>query len=353
MTDLQKIEAAFSEYSHLSQSTKDVDAIIKAAQKVYDLSLPYYGKNNPNTAASIVNLATIYAYKSKDDTHPDLRLKAWELYEQYLEIIDKIKAKKDKDYIYFYLNYLESLSLESNQQRATLHAKNIHNASQKLDYSDAEHGDIQFSIAMALYNNRDFNDAHNYFKRANKHYLNAHGPDHFKVGKSYFWMAKREMTKRRQKSAERNLLAALDVFDKNPEQGASLKQNTHAFLVALYESMGKSDAATLHCQAIAIERPKDFDQFITPLYRINPKFPPIGPRQASRLQKEPIEVLLQFDVDKNGRTSNIKVIDSDNVKFNRPSIQAARSYRYAPSVKDGELIETIGAKLNFVYGVSQ
>jgi TonB family protein len=62
--------------------------------------------------------------------------------------------------------------------------------------------------------------------------------------------------------------------------------------------------------------------------------------EFSKVQKESVNVLLEFDVDENGITKNINVIKSSNEKFNQNSIEAAERFRFAPSVEDGKIVET-------------
>ncbi len=112
--------------------------------------------------------------------------------------------------------------------------------------------------------------------------------------------------------------------------------------------MGQPEKATLHCQAVAVERPKNFDVEIDPLYRVNPKYPPSKARNGQGGY-----VLVEFDVDTNEITKDIKVIDSSSNIFEKNSLQAVSKWRYAPSVKDGELIITEGARMRIEYRIAR
>ena len=129
----------------------------------------------------------------------------------------------------------------------------------------------------------------------------------------------------------------------------ALAQSTHAFLVQVYENMDMSEESTKHCRAIAVERSMDFDAHIDPLYRKPPTFPLLKSKDINNLKREAVKVLLEFDVDENGITRNVKVLSSDNEKFDKNSIEAATKFRYAPSVKNGQIVETNGVRTQIEY----
>ena len=107
---------------------------------------------------------------------------------------------------------------------------------------------------------------------------------------------------------------------------------------------GQTDAATKHCIAASVERPLGFDRHITPLYRQAPKYP----SSAENIRKEGM-VIAEFIIDEEGFTKEIKIIESSSSTFHKPSIEAIEKFRYAPSIKDGQRLETKGVRIKMVY----
>ena len=274
-------------------------------------------------------------------------------FSQYFNILDDNKAPQDRNYIYQYMQYIGAMSSEGRSRSLKKHASKVSKIAKTLDYKLDELAEIEFFLGTNLFIDNEYLESLEYFKKANIKFTETFGPENFKSGKSAFWVAKIEMSQKKRQSAEKHFLSALNAFEKSGEKGNTLSQSTHAFLVGLYEDMRESDKATKHCRAVAEERSKDFDRFITPLYRKNPEFPNISSSQASKMKNNYVDVVLEFDVDENGITKNIEVIESDDSKFNKNSIKAAQSYRYAPSVKNGKIVETKDARVKISYRVAK
>ncbi|MEZ5758811.1 MAG: TonB family protein [Emcibacteraceae bacterium] len=353
VADKAEFQKLYAQFNDLYANSEDIDPIIEVAEKLYELAPKIYGKNSQNTAVVTYNLASLYLEKAGSAGLSDYDNKARDLFEDYFQILDKIDAPKDKNFVNQYLYYLKSIALEAYQDALPSRVKKLHIIARELDYSQNELADIEFQLGLLLFKNNDFHKSLDYFELSNANYIKSYGSEHFKVGETYFWIAKLQMGDKKRTSAETSFETALKIFDKNPELSKELKQNTHAFMVQLFEDMGLSDKATLHCQAIAEERPKDFDQYIKPIYRKNPTFPELESYEIAKLKKEPAEVTLNFDVDTNGFTKNITVIESSNQKFNESSIEAAKGFRYAPTIKDGNLTYTKDAKVKIVFGISK
>ena len=66
-----------------------------------------------------------------------------------------------------------------------------------------------------------------------------------------------------------------------------------------------------------------------------------------------MEVVLEFNVDTNGFTKNVHIVESTNKLFNKNSMRAAEKYRYAPAIKEGELVETNGVRVKIVWAVAK
>jgi len=351
--DKAEFKKLYAEFNDLYSNSEAIDPIIEVAEKLIEIAPKAYGKNHMNTAVVTYNLASLYLEKGDQLSFSDYDNKAADLFENYFHILNEIDAPKDKNYVNQYLYYLKSITLEVNQKQAVSRAKRIHSIIEELDYTTNERALLEFSLGLLLFKNQTYKQSIRYFENAHEYYLEALGPDHVKIGEVLFWLAKLDLGKNKRKSAEKKFVKALAIFQKNPETSFELAQNTHAFLVQLYEDIGDSDKATLHCQAVAEERPKDFDQHIKPLYRKSVEFPELESYEFAKIKQTPAEVLLEFDVDKNGFTRNIKVLESSNKKFNKASLEATEGYRYAPAIVNGELSVTKGARLRIVFGISK
>lgn len=78
-----------------------------------------------------------------------------------------------------------------------------------------------------------------------------------------------------------------------------------------------------------------------PFYRCTPLYPKVAADN-----KQEGWVFLEFDVDINGNTKNIRVIDSSPPKlFDTVASKCLRDYRYKPVLVDGKAVETKGLKL--------
>ena len=352
-SDKAEFKRLYAEFNDLYANSEEIEPIIEIAQKLYELAPKTYGRNHQNTAVVTYNLASLTLEKAKEINNRDEFTRSATLFKGYFDILDDIDAPKNKDYVFQYIQYIDAMSSEGKSRILKRHTSKVRKIARTLDYDKAALGDIEFSLGYHLFVDNEILDALDYFEKAQDNFNEAYGSEHIRTGESAFWVAKIKMAQNKRKASERNFLAALNAFEKNGKNGENLKQNTHAFLVALYEDMGQSDKATLHCRAVAEERTKNFDRYIKPLYRKNPVFPDVSTAQINKMKKENVNVLMEFDVDVNGFTKNIRIIESDNEKFNKNSIKAAEGYRYAPQIENGEIVETKGAKVMISYRVAR
>ena len=109
-----------------------------------------------------------------------------------------------------------------------------------------------------------------YLERGYETMRSIAGPEDPATGYAAFWLGKYKMTGRHYKEAETYLSAALATFAEpdNPENQVEL--TTHAFLVEVYEELGRSADATRHCQAIGRMSPVSANQNYLPLFKRAP-----------------------------------------------------------------------------------
>ncbi len=352
-SDRAEFKRLYAEFNELYANSEELDPVIEVAEKLYELAPGIYGKKHMNTANVTYNLASLYLEKAKKINDRDMYEKTAGLMDQYFELLDDLEAPQDKNYVYQYMEYIDAMSSIGQKKSLRSHTSKVRRIAKSLDYDTATRGDIEFTLGYQLFVDNEHIASLDYFEKANEYFTDAYGPDHYKTGESAFWAAKIQMAQKKRRTAERYFLSALDAFEKSDKKSSDIGQSTHAFLVALYEDMGESNKATLHCRAVAEERPKGFDRHITPLYRKNPVFPTLSPSQWGQVKKDSVEVLLEFDVDENGFTQNVRVIESENEKFNKNSVEAAEGYRYAPRIENGEIVATQGARLQISYRVAR
>ena len=78
------------------------------------------------------------------------------------------------------------------------------------------------------------------------------------------------------------------------------------------------------------------------------KVTPVMPKKARKKEIDGY-VVLEYDVSKEGKVENVKIVESSNDIFNKTSILAVNKYVYLPKIKGGMEIETkaIRQKLNY------
>ncbi len=128
-----------------------------------------------------------------------------------------------------------------------------------------------------------------------------------------------------------------------------MELTAHSFLVELYERNGQSDLATQHCLAVGKMIPTREVQDYFPLFKPVPEYP----RNALASIKEG-SVVVEFSVDEAGFVQDPKVVDRvGSIVFDKPSLEVAKRFRYAPAFVDGKPVRTDGVKNRIVYAINQ
>lgn len=131
------------------------------------------------------------------------------------------------------------------------------------------------------------------------------------------------------------------------ETQLSIKYMSHARLVATYEGIGESDKATKHCLAIAaMGRGIGDEEEPTPIYRVNPKFPPSMARDGHSGS-----TVLMFDINKLGMVENIRVEEASHKAWARAATKALQQWRYAPRYVNGASVDTANRKVVFDFNI--
>ncbi|MGB3726010.1 MAG: energy transducer TonB [Glaciecola sp.] len=146
--------------------------------------------------------------------------------------------------------------------------------------------------------------------------------------------------RKRKSDAIKYYTSVIDIIEDELEVDHPFALSSHARLVGLYESTGKSDEATKHCIAIGKMKPWDDNIEPTPLYRIPPRYP----EKYGRKGKEGFAII-EFDISPSGFVENPKLLETNGSLFGKSSIEVLSKWRYAPKVIDGKTVTAHGRKV--------
>lgn len=343
--DKDEFNRLYAQFNDLYANSEEIDPIIDVAEKIYKIAPKAYGDNHMNTAVVTYNLASLYDEKGKNWSNED-EIKAVELYKEYFKILDNLDISKDENYLDQYLKFTMAEYNALGDESKGVYSKNVIELAEKIDITHAKFADINYKVGIINVNRKRIYEAEKYFQQSLKSYGAAAGDYQYGIGQNLFWLAKIDLGTGHTDDATEKFLKSIEEFDKAGARGADLALVSHANLVQIYEDAGESDKATKHCIAASTERPTNFDRYVTPLYRKNPKYPS-GPAKAGREGW----AVLEFTINKEGFTENVKILESSSRNFEKTSIEAAEKYRYAPSVGDGKLVNTDGVRLRIEYRV--
>ena len=92
---------------------------------------------------------------------------------------------------------------------------------------------------------------------------------------------------------------------------------------------------------------RDVQDYV-PLFKPVPQYP----RSALASSQEG-SVVVEFSVDEAGFVQNPKVVDRIGSKvFDKPSLEVAKRFRYAPAFVDGKPVRTDGVQNRIVYEIN-
>ena len=158
-----------------------------------------------------------------------------------------------------------------------------------------------------------------------------------------FWIGKRLLAGGEYRKVPKPMNAAIDALP----DGHHLALMAHAHLVEAYEQLGESDNATVHCLAIGRTKPWTGNDDYQPLFKRAPTYP----RSALQRNTEGF-VVLEFTVDEMGFVRSPKVVDSEGGSaFHKPSLEAAREFRYAPRFVDGKAVPVDNVRNRIIFSI--
>lgn len=319
----------FKQYKAALKAQNNEDAL-KLAEQMYVLTPKVYGKISKTHATVTFNLAQM-----SELLHH--RGDAARYYQEHIDILDALQVPKDEIYV-MKSGLLAQAYLAINElDEATKYGRQALIIAKKLKLDDKLLA--EYNLLLGIYYYRTYGKgklAKKYLNKAYNLFSITYGEAHIKTALAMFWQAKLDMGVKKNARAAKRFEQVLDIYKTVLPAGDDTILQVHAFLVNIYERMGKKEKSTEHCIAVATERPLDFDREIDPLYKVLPIYP------QSRRDGY---IIAEFTVDKFGQVKDIKTLEGENVKiFEKNAHKALSQFRYAPRIKDGKLVKTEGVK---------
>lgn len=346
--DKAEFKKLYAEFNELYANSEAIDPIIRMGEELYKLAPKAYGKDHMNTAVVTYNLASLYDEKGGMERNSDEQ-KAFDLYLEYFAILDKKKTPKDKAY---FEQYRAMVIAEYN---AKLHntdkkySESLLKIAEKLTLTNIERANLNYLIGKQRYDRRQYREASRLYSLAHKNYVSEYGENHVKSGELMFWLARTEINRKRNKTATENLIKAIEILDQfEDENSRAMVLIAHRSLVRIYSEDDEPDKATPHVLAFARKQPEDVEKPQPPLFEINPKFPSVVARKSSGTS---VSVIVEYDIDENGFTTNISVHNSESDKVEEIVVNAIKKYRYVPLLRDGKFESINNNQKTFTYSV--
>lgn len=340
-----------------------------------------YGQNSQTTANTAYNLARVLD-EGGGVTLNAAELISTEFYREYFEILEAIKAPKDKLYIEHFLQYLRA---ETNSMILLVDDKNIKKAiktSKKVKFTNFELGNFQFSIGVIYASRSDLKKAKNYLNKSIKSYEKEYGKNHHTVATSWLELLKIDMReiksymitaqndllfweepaisaeKRTLRRAKRILPKAKEKIDLITKILGSADTDSYVFIDTYIDMSEKyrqieDQFKNYAFSNNAYDTAEDSYETIPPKEKITnlsskEREIPIYPTRAYRTGLEGW-VLLKFDIDQDGKSKNVKLIEASHSIFVRQALYSASKFIYEIPLKDGlpTEVQNIRVRIDF------
>ncbi len=335
--DKAEFKRLYAEFNDLYASSEEIDPIIEVAEKLYKLAPKVYGKNHQNTASVTYNLAILYDEKGDSGKFngTDER-KAFDLYEEYFNLLDELDVPKDELYLNQYIRYMVS-SFHSNVFHANSEiAENMLKIAYDLKINTGDLANYEYLAAILIADFVDFDTAIPHFKNTLELYLKELGPGHIRTGGINLILGKHSIINKNWEVAINHLLQAATAFEKTELDGNELKIDAYGSLLTSYERLGNLEERQKYSELLHKLNPSVYKTSFSPvpIKRVPPRYP-------ARAAESGLDgyVVVNFTVDKEGRTKNIKEVDFSDRMFVKPAISAVKKYEYEPPIVEGKNIE--------------
>ena len=346
--DKVEFKRLYAEFNDLYTNSEEIDPIIEVAEKLYKLAPKAYGKNHANTAVVTYNLASLYDEKGGQSINDNER-RAVALYEEYFENLNKRQIPKDKTYLDQYLNYVTAERNSKGSRSSSKPSKTALKIAKEINIPLEEYADMELFFGELRAKSFKRSDARKFYESALKNYRSALGDSHFKVGKTYFWLAQAHKAEKRNKRATENYELAISVLENDTtEDGMAMVLLSHRNLATMYAEDEDHNNATRHIMLFAVKKPDDNSEDIIDVYRPDPDFSKAS-RKAAKEGNNRVE--LTFDIDEEGFTRNIRVYSDNDKALINDVVDAVSRHRYVPLVIDGKFYGRKDYNYSFTYTV--
>jgi len=322
-----QVKALFKDYK-TSLKAGDSEEALKVVKEIYTLTLEAYGENSKTHAVATFNLAQM------NDLTNNFAASA-KFYRMHFKILDALKIPKDNRYLYK-LGLLAEVYYKHSESRAAVKYGHMGlELAKKLELSDAEVGEYELSLGRYYYRIRGKEKrAYEYFNVAYDLFLRSYGRDHFKTAKAEFWRALFLKNRKKYAEAIEKFEYVLSIYknDLSPEDDRI--RYVHSFLRDSYVETGEKEKAMEHTYAALDLQPNMLNQSMLPIIKVAPLYP----REAERKGLSGY-VVAAFTVDEFGRPKDLRIVETTNEIFNKPSLRAASKFRYEPAVVDGKSVK--------------
>lgn len=343
----EDFSSAYKLYNQAIESNNNADAI-KYAKVALKMGSEEFGDQDANTANLKYNLALAYiddkqilpAFELLDEIKQDyLRLFGEGSDEHFAAVLDQLDTSKlDNDY--------------STKERIRLFKPLVSYAEglvEKIAEAQPERGafvyyDLARVLNVAPLNGDFFDEGLEINRKAERFLLAKFGQNDLRTIEVRFMLARFLQSKEKRNDAIEYYEKIITTVTSAIDTSHPFELASHAALVQLYESKGKSEEATEHCLAIGRMKPWSDDIEPSPLYRLNPKYP----EKLARKEKEGY-VELEFIISSFGFVQDIKVLKSSDEGFEQSSVDAVAKWRYAPKILEGKAIASQKLKVRLDY----
>lgn len=334
----EEYSKAYSEYQK-QISKGDYPAALLHAKKAYELGADLYGEESKNYAALAYNYAHTLI-KVHDNKEARVVLgKALKLYRKLygtdaIELVDPLMdlghaSAEIGNSEYQARQYYRALSIVKKQrgEKSLLYAQ------------------LNLEAGTKILRHSQTKDSKQFLKKAYETYFELLGEHHEQTALAAFYLGKFELADSKYQRAEKLFSDALATFEKPQKPSTKMELATHAFLVEVYERMGKRDIATAHCQAIGRMKPWEPNQEQKPIFKVPPKYP----NSAWSMGIEG-ETVLSFTISESGMVSDPQIaVSSGNKQLDQAAQEALKQWRYAPRFENGKPVKTENSKARIIF----
>ena len=346
----EDFSSAYKLYNQAIEANNNTDAI-KYAKIALKIGSEKFGEQDANTANLKYNLAVAYI----DDKQA---LPAFELLGEIKQDYRRLFGERSDEHLGAILDQLDTARLKAystEEERKRVFKPLISYAEDLVEeIAEAEperaayaYYDFAKVLNVAPLNSDFFNKGFKTNRIAEELLLAKFGENDLRTLEIRFILARFLQSKDKKNDAIEYYEKIITTVTSAIDTSHPFELASHAALVQLYESKGKSEEATEHCLAIGRMKPWSDEIEPSPLYRLNPKYP-----KNMLMEEKEGYVELEFIISSFGFVQDMKVLKSSDKGFERASLDAVAKWRYAPKILEGKAIasQKLQVRLDYTLG---